>query len=294
MIKTKSPMEKIERLMHGAIDMHVHHSPESLLERRLDSLETAECAREYGMEGLVLKNREYPTAPLATMTGKLVPEIRVMGSLCLEYETGGLNVWAVETSAKLGAKVIWMPTISAMNSRRQVSEVLGVSLKGEGITILDGDRILPEVTEILKVIRDYDLVLATGHLAPREISSLFDECLRLGLPKVVVTHPLSFNAVDEHLDIERQKQLADSGAFLEQCLWSIMPTAGNLKPQEMVRLITAVGAENCIMSTDLGQSTFPPAPEGMRMFIGMMLKCGLSPGEIEKMVKVNPRRLLGL
>ena len=86
-------MEKIERLMHGAIDMHVHHSPESLLERRLDSLGTAECAMKYGMEGLVLKNREYPTAPLATMIGKLVPEICVMGSLCLEYETGGFNVW---------------------------------------------------------------------------------------------------------------------------------------------------------------------------------------------------------
>jgi hypothetical protein len=246
------------------------------------------------MEGLVLKNREYPTAPLAIMIGKLVPEICVKGSLCLEYETGGLNVWAVEASAKLGAKVIWMPTISAMNSRRQVSEVLGVSLKGEGITILDGDRILPEVTEILKVIRDYDLVLATGHLAPVEIFSLFDECLRLGLPKVVVTHPLSFNAVDKHLDVEGQKQLADSGAFLEQCLWSIMPTAGNLKPQEMVQTISAVGAEHCIMSTDLGQYPFPPAPEGLRMFIGMMLKCGLSPEEIEKMVKVNPRRLLGL
>jgi hypothetical protein len=48
------------------------------------------------------------------------------------------------------------------------------------------------------------------------------------------------------------------------------------------------------MSTDLGQSYNPPAPEGMRMFIATLLRKGLKAEEIETMVKTNPAKLLGL
>jgi len=56
----------------------------------------------------------------------------------------------------------------------------------------------------------------------------------------------------------------------------------------------AIGAEHSIMSTDLGQSYNPPAPEGMRMFIATLLRKGLEAKEIEMMVKTNPAKLLGL
>jgi len=49
-----------------------------------------------------------------------------------------------------------------------------------------------------------------------------------------------------------------------------------------------------MMSTDFGQIYHPPAPEGMRMFIGTMLRYGLTQAEVELMVKANPARLLGL
>jgi predicted metal-dependent phosphotriesterase family hydrolase len=62
----------------------------------------------------------------------------------------------------------------------------------------------------------------------------------------------------------------------------------------MVEAIRAVGAEHCIITTDLGQYMNPPAAEGMRMFIALLLKNGITEHEIELMAKVNPSKLLGL
>ena len=56
----------------------------------------------------------------------------------------------------------------------------------------------------------------------------------------------------------------------------------------------AVGAEHCILSTDLGQDWNPPPAEGMRMMVATFMRCRLSEEEMELMVKVNPAKLLGL
>ena len=62
----------------------------------------------------------------------------------------------------------------------------------------------------------------------------------------------------------------------------------------IVEAIRAVGAEHCVMSTDLGQAFNPTPAEGMRMMIAYMLRCGITEKEMELMVKVNPAKLLGL
>jgi hypothetical protein len=48
------------------------------------------------------------------------------------------------------------------------------------------------------------------------------------------------------------------------------------------------------MSTDLGQYYNPSPAEGMRMFIALLLKYGISAAEIEFMAKKNPAKLLDL
>ena len=62
----------------------------------------------------------------------------------------------------------------------------------------------------------------------------------------------------------------------------------------MVDAIRYIGAEHCIMGTDLGQYYNPPPAEGMRMFIALLLKNGITENEIELMAKMNPAKLLGL
>ena len=52
------------RFLSGAIDIHVHSSPDNV-ERSVDGLEAAVMARAHGMRAIVLKNHYDPTAGLA-------------------------------------------------------------------------------------------------------------------------------------------------------------------------------------------------------------------------------------
>ena len=112
--------------------MHVHHGPGAIV-YRADALDTARQARQMGMRAIVLKNKYYPTTPLATLVSQLVPEVKVFGSICLDYEVGGLNFHAVAASAKLGARVVWMPTHSSSNSKAQDRQIDRCYSRGRGI-----------------------------------------------------------------------------------------------------------------------------------------------------------------
>src|SRR5512136_2653888 len=106
----------IDELLRGSIDMHLHSGPD-VFPCRVDALEAAKQARQVGMRAIVIKNHSYPTTPLALTVGQLVPEVAVFGSICLDYDIGGLNADALEKHAAMGAKVVWMPTFSSTNSR---------------------------------------------------------------------------------------------------------------------------------------------------------------------------------
>ena len=90
------------------------------------------------------------------------------------------------------------------------------------------------------------------------------------------------------------RRMAEKEAFIEHCFSITMPLMARLNPMIIVEAVRAVGAEHCIMSTDLGQAHNPAPAEGMRMGIATMLRCGLTEKEIELMIKVNPAKLLGL
>ena len=107
----------IDDLVRGSIDMHCHHAPDALIEGRMDAYETVKLAAQMGMRAVVLKSTYFPTMPMAEIIGKLVPEVKVFGSVCLDHEIGGLNFHALEPLAKFGTKVVWMPTHSSTNSR---------------------------------------------------------------------------------------------------------------------------------------------------------------------------------
>ena len=77
-------MSVIEKLLHGAIDMHVHHGPDSRVERRVDALQAALQAQEAGMRAIVLKSHEYPTAPLAYIVRQVIQNMAVFGSISLD------------------------------------------------------------------------------------------------------------------------------------------------------------------------------------------------------------------
>ena len=281
-------MNTIGKLLRGSIDTHIHHAPDARVERSVDALQVARQAQEVGIRAVVLKSHEYPTAPVAYILSQIVSDITIFGSVCLDLEAGGLNIYALEASAKLGAKVVWMPTFTSANDMK-------INGRGDGgINILDSnEKLLPVVDKILDIVNNYQMVLATGHISAPETFALVERAMEKKVSNVVVTHPL-WPRGGAKLGLPEQQRMAEKGAFIEHCFSNTMPFPDRIHPMRIVEAVRAVGAEHCIMSTDLGQSYNPTPAEGMRMAIATMLSCGLSEREMELLVKVNPAKLLGL
>jgi hypothetical protein len=275
--------------------MHVHFGPESLMERRQNALQLARSAKEIGLRALVLKCREYNTVPIAQLVTELVPEVQVFGSLTLENEIGGLNPTAALSAARMGAKIIWMPTFSSSNSKPVVEKVLGFKLPGSEQVILDSSgKLKAEAKEIFQIAKEFNIVLASGHISPKETFALAEEAQRIGFHKLLVTHALQGALTSVLCTNDQIKQLASEGVYIEHSFWDMLPTMNGIDPIQIVNLVNSIGAEHSIMSTDLGQNYNPPAPEGMRLFIGTLLRKGLNADQVEMMVKTNPIKLLGL
>lgn len=280
-------MSAIDRLIEGSIDLHVHFGPDPDRERRCDAVELAQSAQEMGMRGLVLKSHHYNTTPVAYTVGNVVPGLEVMGGLCLNVALGGLNALAVEATAKMGGKVIWMPTMTAAAFLKHQGQTGGVSVCD------DKERLRPEMYTILETIKQYDLVLATGHISPEECLILVEEARHLGLNRILVTHASHLHCW-YGMTVDQMKQLAKMGALIEHCVHVMNPLGLRMEPRVLMEMVREIGAEHCVFSTDYGQSYSPIAPEGLRVGIAALLDQGLEEVEVGLMVKDNPARLLGL
>jgi hypothetical protein len=282
----------LDHLVRGAIDMHLHPGP-SPGPCRFDAIQAAQQAQQAGMKAIVLKSHSY-TAAVAIIVNQLVTGIKAIGSICLNYEVGGLNFYAVLNAAGLGAKVVWMPTFSAANSINKM-RALGLPLEGEGISLLDeAGNLVPEMDRILSIIKKNDMVLATGHISPQETFVLIKEAHRIGIKKMVITHPTDKEFAENHFNIDELKELAAMGAFIEFTLIGILPNEFCRDPALISQTIKKIGPEHCIVSTDLGQPQNPLPVEGMRLFIATLLHHGITQEEVEMMIKANPAKLLDL
>ena len=119
-------MIDIDKLLRGSIDMHLQYGPD-VMPRRIDALEAARQAQLAGMRAIVLKHYYCSIAPLAIIVNQMIPDVEVIDNICLDFEIGCLNPHTLEKSAKLGARVVWMPTVSSANSRSKL-RALGLSL----------------------------------------------------------------------------------------------------------------------------------------------------------------------
>ena len=139
-------MSVIDELMRGAIDMHLHHGPEAGSGRVYDALELSVESQKAGLRSIVLKHNHFSTAPLAYFANKVVRDIVVFGSITLNYEVGGLNPIAVKVAGQMGAKVVWMLTMSSATFRKKMGPetVKRLGLEGPGLVILDDKgQVLP-------------------------------------------------------------------------------------------------------------------------------------------------------
>jgi len=263
--------------------LHVHSAPD-VDRRRYNDLELARAAKDAGMGAVLIKSHQNSTVERAWLVSRCVPGIRVYGGLVLNETVGGLNVAAVQLALKLGARQIWMPTRSARNHRLYHGEP-------GGIGILDNEgRLLSEVEEIVRAIGAAGCILGTGHLSPEETSVLVEASQRLGMPKILITHP---EWGPTYHSEEAQKKLARySNVSFERCFVSTTHLCGNVPFETIEQAISATGVERTILSTDLGQPETPPPAEGLRLYAERLRSSGFSADDIRTMMQTNPERLL--
>ncbi len=284
-------------LLQGAIDMHYHGYPEMTLrvKARMNDEELLELAHTLGMRGIVIKSQMWPTMDRVYYLRQRFPYIECFASITLNSIVGGLSPWVVEAAAKQGAKVVWLPTWDAAHKKGQ-----GVIIKfmkawfpcmtfAPGLSCIDSSgKVTPDVQSIIKLAKDMDLVLCTGHISPIESLAIAGEAERIGFTQLVFTHPLGLVGAT----LEQIKEMTKRGAYAEFCALSIF--AGN-NLDRIPEVIAEIGASHCILSTDAFREWLPPGPEFLRMFLGRLLMVSrIDEESIKTMVQHNPAALLGL
>ena len=266
----------MEELLRGSFDLHVHALPGPGADLRMDALDTGRHAHEAEMAGFVLKSHHYPTTPVAQLISRVYPGLRVAGSIVLNHEVGGLNPAAVQAAADIGARVVWMPTRSAATAGTP-----GLRLTGpDGV-------LLPEVINVLEVVRAADMVLASGHASPVETLALLAAARDMGVARTIVTHPVGT------ADAAQVREMAALGAYIEHTFLSCTPSRHRTTPSEMAAAVREIGVERCVVTTDFGQWMNPSPAEGMRMAIAELLNAGMSEDEVTALVKTNPLEMIG-
>jgi hypothetical protein len=285
--------------LEGAVDLHCHFGPDFLLAGRtpnhsVTALQAAQEAADAGMAALVLKAHDFPTPALAYSINEAVPGVQTCGSITLDHQVGGVNPWAVEHALRLGAKVVWLPTVS---SHQDYLNGIGPRLgyPGTGFKVVDEDgELLPAARDILELIVAHDAIIATGHTTAAEHFAVAKAFGRRG--RVVVTHACEVLA-GPHLDHQQCIELAELGAYVELTA-QLCVKFMHAKPKpvgEVAQLIHAIGPEQVVLSTDYGHTNDLPHPvQGLRDYLDGLWEAGVPEADLRRMACDNGARLLGM
>ena len=292
-----SDTKSVGPLIKGTIDMHYHGYPEITLglKSRVDDAEALEMARDLGMRGLVIKSQMWPSTGRVYHLRQRVPGVECFAGITLNSVVGGLSPWVVEAAARQGAKVVWLPTWSS--THRLGESGFSKLMKGwfpsmtfePGLSCVDSaGKVTPEVRSIIEIAENMDLVLCTGHISPTESLAVAQEAEKIGFTRLVFTHPLSGSV---GATLEQTQEMVNRGAYAELCALNIF--YGNTLDR-MLEFITELGADHCILTSDVFMEWTPPGPEFFRMFLGRLFISGIDEESITKMARDNPAALLGL
>lgn len=289
----------VERLLVGAIDLHCHSGP-SVMARRVDHIEATLEAEAAGMRGILFKEHYQDTSAFLPMIRRLHPDLRieVMSGIVLNCAVGGFNPWAVDHALAMGARVVWMPTVSAANHirfafRKSILPTRSKLLKQEAMSVLDSrGQIIDPVKQVLDVMAAHDAVLAGGHLHVSEQFPLFEEAASRGVMRRYVNHP-TYQIAASLADI---RDLASMGVMMEHSACMFIDCDSRFfEVDHLQELIEAAGPEMTLIGSDLGQTKNPQTPvQGFREIISAMIDLGHGDAAIRAMVGGNAARLVGL
>jgi len=275
-------------ILQGAIDLHVHSGPDAY-PRQWDAFEVARIAASRGMRGIVLKNHWTETAGLAEMVAKTVPDtFEVFGALALNTTVGGLNPRALKYMAAVSGgrgRVVWMPT-------HESEHEVDVDGTDRPFVIVSHDgKLLDECLEILDLIAQYDLTLATGHVTPPEALAIMREARARGIDRIIVTHP-TLGEQYTYMSDDELSTAVELGGVIEITAGSLYRGGQGL--QRALEVIELVGPGNAFIGSDSGLIGTPNVPDALVMAARALREAGYTESDLDQMFKLNPARLLGL
>jgi hypothetical protein len=291
--KTRKPKPSVDQkltdpALTGAIDLHAHFGPDSY-DRQWDAFEIVKLAKERGMRGVVLKNHWTESAGLAWLIRKHGAQgIEVFGSLTLDTPVGGVNPMALRYMADVEGgwgRIVWMPT---HDSEHEVT--YNKETRAKAIVSRNG-KLIPEVFEVLDLIKEHNLTLATGHVTPEEVLMIMAEARQRGITRIIVTHPL-LGAQFTNMSLPQMQEAVKLGGAIEI-------TAGALSRDgagktRAVDVIKAVGTQNVFIASDSGLVGTPNHPDSLAMAAKSLRAAGFSEQDLNRMFKDTPARLVGL
>ncbi len=273
----------------GAIDLHVHADPCSLVPRNQDFIQVAADAARAGLRAVVRKDHHYSTVGEAYVvqrhidhlveTGRLPRRVEVYGGVPVTFS---VDPRQVEQALRFPTfKMIWLNPVN-------------------GERLVEGGRVRPEVERIIELARDHRIGLNLGapshsrkYAGVDDYAGLAPLVERVGLlgAAAVLDHPLSSFTVDQIAELVACGVYA--GLFCYPSLPSVIK-APVVDPARTRQLVERVGAERCIIASDVGMLLEPTALEALRLMIRLLLVLGFGRRELELMLRVNPARVLGL
>jgi hypothetical protein len=275
------------RLLKGALDLHFHMDPwtPGALNGQAGIAEVR-VARARGMRGLVIKDHNEPTAPLAYHLRQEMPGFELYGGFVLNLPNGGVNPAGVEFMATKirgePGRIVWMP---AGDTAKEVRE--SKNPDGPFVAVSRNGELLPEVKQVIAIVAKHGLVIASGHILPEEALMVFREAKRQGVQHMIATH--AFDLAGK-MTVEQMQEAAKLGAFIE------FDYRNTLEDGRM-DAIRKVGPQFCFLSEFWTKVSAPKeygGLEGVGAFAEAMRAHGFTDRELDLLFKENPAKALGL
>lgn len=291
---------RISEILKGGVDPHVHSGP-SIAPRAIDHLNLAKEMSKAGLAAVVTKDHDYAGVMCAQMIRDHYPELttQVFSGLVLNNVVGGLNPYAVEHTAAMDGRIVWLPTLAAenhLNWEKTSGWVHPASTQkirpASAVPLFENGKLRPELLDILDVIAATEIALASGHIHASETRIVFEEARKRGVKRLIFTHPEDIVGAT----MEDTKDIADMGAYIEHSLAFFLEGSKfkTRSSEDLQALIDLVGVERTILCSDLGQTGTLMPMEGLRRGVATCLSLGYSDAQIHQMVGTNAADVIGL
>ena len=158
--------------------------------------------------------------------------------------------------------------------------------------VRDG-KVIPELKDVFRLVRDHDAVLGTAHVSPEEAFTVVEAARDAGVKKIVITHP-EWWVVDMSL-ADQIRLVRDYDVILERCYAQNMG-GGKYKSNlpDNLDVIREVGYNNVMVATDGGQTENPNWEIALEEYMQYLSDHGITDEELYYMTRTIPYRLLGI